>query len=250
MNMIANDDVIADLVAEYARLDAMLPRLTEPEWHTPSGALGWSVRDVVVHLATSEEAVAGSIAAVITAPAKWTDWNGALDDAMAAMVADDHAEPAQVLARWRAATAASLDALASADPDRAVAWAAAPLRPRTLATTRLAEHWAHGLDIAEPLGVAFADTDRLRHIAWLGHRSLPYAASLAGVAAQPVRAELVGPHGDVWVYGPADAASRIRGRAGAFCRVGARRLPAEESRLETEGPFATTALRILRNYAA
>jgi hypothetical protein len=36
------------------------------------------------------------------------------------------------------------------------------LKPATLATTRLAEHWAHGLDITRPLGIAFPDTARLR----------------------------------------------------------------------------------------
>ena len=47
-----------------------------------------------------------------------------------------------------------------------------PIRPATLATTRLAEHWAHGLDITVPLGISFPDTGRLRHVAWLAHRSL------------------------------------------------------------------------------
>ena len=55
----------------------------------------------------------------------------------------------------------------------------------TLATTRLAEHWAHGLDIAGPLGADFPDTGRLRHIAWLAHRTLPYALSLAGEPTRP-----------------------------------------------------------------
>jgi hypothetical protein len=53
---------------------------------------------------------------------------------------------------------------------------------------RLAEHWAYGLDITGPLRVEFPDTGRLRHVAWLAHRTLPYAMTLAGefcrVAAQ------------------------------------------------------------------
>jgi hypothetical protein len=35
---------------------------------------------------------------------------------------------------------------------------AGPVKPATLATTRLTEHWAHGLDITGPLGVDFPDT--------------------------------------------------------------------------------------------
>ncbi|MEV5824078.1 hypothetical protein AB0L25_00705 [Spirillospora sp. NPDC052242] len=41
----------------------------------------------------------------------------------------------------------------------------------------------------------------------------------------------------------------IRGPASEFCRVGARRLPAERSTLTTQGPHAALALRHLRNYA-
>ena len=36
---------------------------------------------------------------------------------------------------------------------------AGPVKPATLATTRLAEHWAHGLDITGPLGIDFPDTE-------------------------------------------------------------------------------------------
>jgi hypothetical protein len=102
------------------------------------------------------------------------------------------AAPNVVFRRWRAARRAAVDTLRSADPDRRLRWAAAPLKPRTLATTRLAEHWAHGLDIIEPLGIPFPDADRLRHVAWLAHSSLPYAFELAGEEPREVFCELTG----------------------------------------------------------
>ena len=141
------------------------------------------------------------------------------------------------------------EALRTADPDVRLAWAAAPLKPATLATTRLAEHWAHGLDVTGPLGAPFPDTDRLRHIAWLGHGSLPYAFQLAGEEPHEVRVELTAPDGSSWNFGPAGADSGIRGDAGAFCRVGARRLAPDASGLSTQGPYGDAALRVLRNYA-
>ena len=128
-------------------------------------------------------------------------------------------------------------------------WAAAPLKPATLATTRLAEHWAHGLDITGPLGIAFPDTARLRHIAWLGHATLPYAFAVAGAEPRDVFCELVGPDGATWRFGDPAAASSIRGPAGEFCRVGARRLQPERTTLVAEGPFGAAALSVLRNYA-
>jgi uncharacterized protein (TIGR03084 family) len=154
-----------------------------------------------------------------------------------------------IFERWRTARRAAVEALRHADPDARFAWAATPLRPQALATTRLAEHWAHALDIAEPLGVDYPDTDRLRHIAWLAHRTLPYGFGLVGEEAQPVYCELAAPGGDTWTYGESDAPSRITGDAGAFCRVGAQRLAPADSGLVAEGPYADAALRVLRNYA-
>jgi uncharacterized protein (TIGR03084 family) len=125
------------------------------------------------------------------------------------------------------------------------------MKPATLATTRLAEHWAHGLDVTGSLGIDFPDTDRLRHIAWLAHRTLPYALAVAGEPSHPVSCELTAPDGAcVWRYGPADAESSIAGPAGAFCRVAARRLDPAESGLRTAGPYGAAALGVLRTYAA
>ena len=111
--------------------------------------------------------------------------------------------------------------------------------------------WAHGLDIAGPLGADFPDTDRLRHIAWLAHRTLPYALSLAGEQSAPVRCELTAPDGEqVWRFGPPDAESAITGAAGEFCRVAAQRLDPARSGLRASGPHGATALRLVRTYAA
>lgn len=49
-------DVIDDLEAEEDRLDAILRALDGEGWASPSLAAGWSVCDVVLHLAQTEEA--------------------------------------------------------------------------------------------------------------------------------------------------------------------------------------------------
>ena len=243
----AIDDVLDDLVAEYERLEAILSALTDEQWVSPSAAPGWSIGDVVAHLALTEESVSLTLG---RSDGGWTERDRPLD-----AVIDDETRSAGLsgpaaFERWRAARRASVVALERADPTTAVAWAAAPLKPRTLATTRLAEHWAHGLDIVEPLGVEFPDTDRLVHIAWLGHASLPYAMRIAGLQPQSIFCALTAPSGQNWTFGPPDAPSSITGYSGAFCRVGARRVPAERSGLITEGPHAVEALQHLRNYAA
>lgn len=242
-------DITGDLAAEQQRLEELLADLTDEQWASPSAAPGWTITDVVIHLAQTEELVSASIAGGSRGKV-WERGDQTLDEAIAAVVAADQAPPAEVFDRWKRARRDALDALRSADPQLRVPWAATPLRPAVLATTRLAEHWAHGLDITGPLGLPYPDTDRLRHIAWLGHRTLPYAFAVEGLDAHDIYAELTGPDGATWRYGPAGAESTITGSAGDFCRVGARRLSPDDSKLVTEGPHAATALRALRNYAA
>jgi uncharacterized protein (TIGR03084 family) len=246
--------ILDDLEAEQDRLESLLDGLDDTAWRSPSAAAGWSVADVVLHLAQTEELVVANAAGgdgfgpVRDAAADSSPALG-VDDVAARAVEAERDEPPVVFARWRAARREAVAALRAADPRQPMPWIAAPLKPATLATTRLAEHWAHGLDIADPLGLPLPDTDRLRHIAWLAHGTLPYAFALAGLEAHRVRCELTGPGGESWHYGPADTDSAIVGDAGAFCRVAAQRLAPQDSGLEATGPHGEAALRVLRTYA-
>lgn len=244
--------IFDDLTDEYERLDAIFAGLSDAQWLSPSLAEGWTVVDVVLHLAQTEESVVATVTGEPAVPITTAPARGELsvDEAVDRWVVAERAGPDVVYPRWQAACTASVRALRAADPDQRVGWVAASLRPGSLATTRLAEHWAHGLDITGALGIDYPDLPRLRHIAWLGHRTLPYAFAVAGVEAGPVRAELTGPDGEVWRFGPDDAESVITGSGGAFCRVGAHRLTPEESGLTATGPHGPAALRVLRNYAA
>jgi uncharacterized protein (TIGR03084 family) len=242
-------EIFDDLAAEQDGLDEVLSGLPEQAWRSASSAGGWTVADVVLHLAQTEEAVVASVAGDGQFP-DWRRYADTVDEAMEAMVRAQRAAPGEIFQRWRTACRAALTALRQADPQRPLRWVTSSLKPRTLATTRLAEHWAHALDITGPLGIDYPDTMRLRHIAWLGHSTLPYAFALARQQPQDVYCELTAPDKTIWRYGPPDAGSSVTGPAGAFCRVGARRLAPEESGLVTHGPHGLAALRVLRNYAA
>jgi uncharacterized protein (TIGR03084 family) len=239
---------VDDFVAEAVRLEGILGLLTEAQWLTESGADGWSVADVVLHLAQSDEGVVASAGGADLR--EGVAAAGTVDDWAARMVDAERAAPAQVFARWRRARDAAADALRAADPQVPLQWVAGPVKPATLATTRLAEYWAHGLDITGPFGIDFPDTSRLRHIAWLAHRTLPYAFSLAGETPAAVRCSLTAPDEvTMWTFGPDDAESEISGPAGAFCRVAAQRLDPAASGLQATGPHGATALRVVRTYA-
>jgi uncharacterized protein (TIGR03084 family) len=241
--------IFDDLEAEQERLQRILDGLDQAQWASQSGAPGWTVADVVLHLAQTEEAVVASTAGISLGFPRASD--ATVDEVMDELVQAERAAPAQIFERWREARLNAVAALRAADPQQPLSWVEAPLKPATLATTRLAEHWAHGLDITEPLGIDFPDTVRLRHIAWLAHRSLSYAFALTGEQPHEVFCELTAPDGATrWKYGPAHADSAITGPARAFCRVAARRLAPDQSGLRTTGPHGATALQILRTYAA
>ena len=240
--------IFDDLEAEQDRLEDILAGLDDAQWTAASGAKGWTVSDVVLHLAQSEEAVLASTAGGGTGI--WPASEAPVDAVADQLVQAERAEPALVFQRWCEARRGAVTALREADPDKPLPWVAAPVKPATLATTRLAEHWAHGLDITGPLGLAFPDTERLQHVAWLAHRSLTYAFALAGEQAHEVRCEVTAPDGAAWEYGPSDADSMITGPAGVFCRVAAQRLAPGESGLQATGPYGPAALGVLRTYAA
>lgn len=247
--------IFDDVAAEEERLEAVLAGLSPGDWARPSAAPGWTVADVVLHLAQTEELAISSAAGQpvgLTQPGEEVRPGGAgVDGFVDDLVAQQRDVPAsEVFERWRTARREALTALQRCDPGKRLPWVAGSMSPKTLATTRLAEHWAHALDITAPLGIPYPDTSRLRHIAWLATRTLPYAFAVAGQAGGPVRSELTGPGGERWEFGPADAPSVIAGPAGAFCRVAAQRLAPEESGLTATGPDAPAAMRVLRTYAA
>ena len=232
------------------RLDVILGSLDAAQWAAPSLCPGWSVRDVVLHLAQTEEAVVASIEGR-NAPFPIHEGASTVDEIVDHWVRSEREKTPDVRQRWDVARRAALQSLRDCDPDRQLSWAAAPLKARTLATTRLSEHWIHTLDIADPLGIEHPDTERLNHIAWLAWRTIPYAFLRAGRPEPPsVRAELTGADGTSLTFGDTDAACTVRGPVGEFCRVAARRLaPQDATGLQATGDRAPEVLELIRTYA-
>ncbi len=130
--------IFDDLQAEQDRLQVILEGLDEAQWASPSGAAGWAVTDVVLHLAQSEEAV---LASATGASLAFHPGSGAtLDEVMDQLVRAEPAPPARVFGRWRTARQAALAALRAADPQRPLSWVQAPLS---------ATRWHYGPDDAD-----------------------------------------------------------------------------------------------------
>jgi uncharacterized protein (TIGR03084 family) len=240
------------LAREQADLQAELGNLATGDWFRPTPAKGWDVRDQIAHLADIDEIAIDTctdgprplndFAALFASPADTTLWG---------VLRGRRRSGREVLAWWEDSPARERDVLAGLDAAMRVPWGIG-MRPPSLVTARLMETWAHGLDVREALGLPVVDSGRLRHVAWLGYRALPYAFSFAGRERPPgeLRVEVTSPSGDeTWDYGPADAPNRITGPAGELCRLFAQRISRDDARgLVAEGDGAVAALEVARAF--
>ena len=250
------DRIVAALAAQQDDLEAIVAPLDDQGWQTPSRCPGWTVADVVLHLAQTDEMAVASLdgrlaAALDTAAATGGD-AADVDEAAAVMVERERGQPpGAVLDRWRSGAHTLRRALDAHAPGERVRWVAGELTARTLATTRLAETWIHTGDVAAPLGHEVAADDRLWHIARLAWRTLPYAFARAGRAlAGPVAFSLAAPGGDTWHFVPDEpAVTTIEGSALDLCTVAGQRADASDTDLQGEGPDAAAVLELVRTFA-
>jgi uncharacterized protein (TIGR03084 family) len=250
-------EILSALADQMDELDGIVAGLDDAGWQAPSACEGWTVSDVLLHLAqTNELAVASledrlaEVAARLGAGAPRT---ADVDEAAAVMVEHERgAAGPEVLQRWREGVAALQAGLEGGDLHRRVTWVAGELSARTLATTRLAETWIHTGDVAAAFGNPPSASDRLWHIARLAWRTLPYAFARDGrELTGSVAFELRPPGGgEDWTFAPdGGAATTIRGDALDLCLVAARRVPAADTGLTADGPDADAVLELVRTFA-
>jgi len=256
-------EILSDLVAEEQQLDQFLQSLSTRQWRIQTPTNGWTIQDQVSHLAHME----GFAAEVIAGGQERLD-EEAIDD-----IDVWHAKgPAEgrdqrhqeVIEWWRHGRADVVDALSRMLATDRIPWIYGDISARSFATMRLMETWANGLDIKfamldritplpedeleEDEEDPLADTTRLRHIAWLGQKSLPFAFEQADEAfpESGIRVELMGPKYAAWRFGPEDTDQVIRGMAGDWCRIVVQRQTADQTGLKAVGPAAERALEIVR----
>jgi uncharacterized protein (TIGR03084 family) len=121
----------------------------------------------------------------------------------------------------------------------------------SMATARLMETWAHGVDVRDALGRATPPTPRLRAVAHLGVRTRDFAFRQHGLPppGEEFRVELAGPDGDLWTWGPAEAAQRVTGPALDFCLRVTQRRHRDDLALRAEGPDADRWLDVAQAFA-
>ena len=251
------EDILIALDAQHAQLAELVDACANDDWERPTRCEGWDVASVLAHLALTDE---GAIASARGEFDHHADGllgtrerqTVSVDDAAAAEVEAERAAGGEkIRQRWYDASETMRAEFHARDPHTRVTWVAGKLSLQTLATTRLSECWIHTDDIADALGIALPPTDRLRFIARLAWRTLPYAFQRADTAMHgPVALDLTGPHGEQWRFDPdSPALTTIRGSAIEFCEVAARRLDPAATSLVATGPDAGAVLRLVRTYA-
>lgn len=250
--MAGPESIVADLRAESDDLDALVAPLPADRWADPTPAPGWSIAHQVGHLLwtdrvalTSVTDEAGFADALKAAAADPTGFVDAGAEELAAL------PPAELLADWRATRGRLHEELLLVPVGRKLPWFGPPMSAASMATARLMETWAHGLDVADALGVKRAATDRLRSIAHLGVRTRDYAFSVNNLPApaEPFLVELRGPGGDTWTWGPVDATQRVTGSAEDFCFLVTQRRPLSALDITADGPDAQRWLEIAQAFA-
>jgi len=243
--------VLTDLAAESDDLDRTVSGLSEADLDRPTPAPGWTIAhqiahltwtDVIAHTAVTDPDAFLAQLATVSRTGRFENY---VDRAAESYLA----APPDLLARWRTARADLATALL--ETTSRVVWFGTTMSPASMATARLMETWAHGQDVADALGVERAFTSRLRHVAHLGYRTLGHGFAAHGrpVPAAAVRVELSTPDGDVWTFGPEDAAERLDGPALDFCLLVTQRRHPEDLALKTSGAVATEWLDVAQAFA-
>lgn len=244
--------VVADLRAESDELDALVAPLPAERWGDATPAPGWTIAHQIGHLLWTDRVAltavtdeAGFAELLQAAAADPTGFVDAGAEELATL------SPAELLAEWRVTRARLHDALLTVSDGRKLPWFGPPMSAASMATARLMETWAHGLDVADALGVKRPATERLRSIAHLGVRTRDYAFVVNNLAppAEPFRVELRGPGGDVWSWGPPGAVQRVTGSAEDFCFLVTQRRPLGALDITAQGPDAQRWLQIAQAFA-
>ena len=250
--MAVADPIVDDLHAESEALDALLAQLPADRWTLATPAPGWTVAHQIGHLLWTDRVALTSI----TDEAEFGQLVAAAQATIDTFV-DDAAEqlaalpPAQLLADWRQIRTALHAALRTVPEGRKLLWFGPPMSAPSMATARLMETWAHGLDVTDALGVPVVPSARLKSIAHLGVRTRDFAFTVHGLTppAEQFRVELTAPDGGLWTWGPEDAVQRVSGSALDFCLLVTQRRPRAELDLVAQGPDAQHWLQIAQAFA-
>ncbi len=257
------DGLLDDLTTEGDQLFRTVDRLGADGWTRATPAPGWTVATQIAHLLWTDEV------AVLAAQAhETTEAKQAWDEVVLAAINNPlgyvdvgafevaRLPRDEVLGRWAGARLALRDALTELPPGQKMPWFGPPMSAASMATARFMETWAHALDVYDAAREKPAPTDRIKHVAHLGVRTRNYSYSVhqQEPPAEEFRVELTAPSGELWTWGPEDAAApgevqSVRGPAYDFCLLVTQRINRADTDLVADGGDAEHWLGIAQAFA-
>jgi uncharacterized protein (TIGR03084 family) len=240
-----------DLAAETADLRRLISGLDEAVWRISTPAVGWTIGDQISHLAFFDDAAITSA----TDPDRFAA-ELAAEIETGQLTADDIAQRyrdlsgTELLAWLDDSRRRLIDTFRQLDAAKRLPWFGPPMSAASSVTARIMETWAHGQDAADALGTVRAPTRRLRHIAHIGVRAMPFSFAVNGRALpeEPVRVELDW-DGELWTWGEPDADSKVTGPALDFCLLVTQRRHRADTALRAEGEVADQWMDIAQAFA-
>ena len=204
---------IEGLVANHADMQILFDGLAEADWQLPSACAGWRVQDVLAHVTSNFKELVEPTPAPSDPPPPM-----AAEAAMEALVAPrkpwSAAELLAEYARYRDGAFAALGAL----QDEPLASTEVPLADlgtypmHLLANAYCFDHYCHlRHDLLAPAGpladrLAPADDGRLRPgIEWMLAGMPQMCGDALALVRRPLRLELTGPGGGLWMIHPVEA---------------------------------------------
>lgn len=246
------NDLLGQLDGQTSALCAALEDAGEGCWDLATPAERWSVRDQLTHLAYFDELATMAI----LLPARFRIeakilTSGGMDfpDRIAHQYA---AMPGDEVLRWfRSAREEFTSVARGSDPGARLPWFGPDMSVASTVTARLMETWAHARDVHDTLGTAQPTGPELRSIAHLGMATFGFVHQLHGheVPSTLPRVELVGPSGELWVWGPEDSIDSVRGPAEDFALAVTQRRNLADIDLEINGDVARNWMTIAQTYA-
>jgi uncharacterized protein (TIGR03084 family) len=226
--------------------------LPAARWAEATPSPGWTIAHQIAHLLWTDRVALTAVTdqsgfdAVLAEAAK--DPSGFVDAGAEQLAVT---QPDQLLADWRRTRGQLHDELLTVVDGRKLPWFGPPMSAASMATARLMETWAHGLDVADALGADRPATARLRSIAHIGVRTRDFAYTVHGLTppAEPFLVELRAPDGSTWTWGPPDAEQSVTGSAEDFCMLVTQRRPHAELDVTATGADAQKWLTIAQAFA-
>jgi len=238
-------EILSSLVAEQQLLDQYLQSIPVRNWSTKTTFKNWSITNHVSYLAGLEDLAFNALKKKGTDFSHYKGPKGLEKFEKDCIDKGKDMRPQDVIEWWRLSRAKVVETLADATPGRKINWWHKKIDYLTFGSSKLAETWAHGLDIYSGMKKDYEDTVRIEHVALFGWLNSESTSKVNKLKHQDLRIELIGPEYKAWQFGNEKSENSIKGNAGDWCRVVTGRVDKSfKPNLTAEGDFAKKFINI------